>query len=192
MNRPDITGQPGSTFPSKLVDQLRRDYGLRIFIETGTGPLGNTAAYCSKQFDQVFTIELDPGMHARAKKALADCPRVEALFGQSVNVLPLIFPRLDKPTLWWLDAHWSGCGMPRLAIECPLLDELRMIGGLRGTDVILIDDARLFMAPPGGKHRSEEWPTFDQIKALLASWSPPPSLSIKGDVIVVVPKEMSA
>lgn len=178
---------PGGTLPVQLVMELRATYGLKLFVETGTGPLGHTAGFCSQYFDRVFTIEINPGMYCRAKHALAGRPNVEPLFGQSTYVLPLVLPRLDKPTLWWLDAHWSGCGTPRLARECPLLEELTMIGGLRGTDVILIDDARLFKNPPPGNHHAEEWPTFEEIRALLGRWDEPPDVAVVGDVIVIVP-----
>jgi len=178
-----------TTFPVALVDRLREQYGLQYLVETGSWT-GQTPFYCSPMFQRVFSIELSPHFFCRAKRRTAECSNVDIIFGNSLHVLPLIFPRIPGPTLFWLDAHWSGCDTPRLAVECPLLGELRLLGGLRDRDVVLIDDARLFINPPGGKHRNEEWPTYRDIQAVVNEWRYPIHVTLADDTIVITREEL--
>jgi len=178
------------TFPEPLVDQLRETYGLRMLVETGSWT-GQTPLFCSAKFERLWSIELSPHYFCHAKRATAHCSNVEIVFGSSPHVLPLILPRLAAPTLFWLDAHWSGCGTPRLAVECPLLDELRILGGLRDRDVVLIDDARLFINPPGGKHRNEEWPSYGDICNVVDDWQYPVHYTNVDDSIVITREELT-
>lgn len=166
------------SFPFETAIYLQARLGLKYLVESGTGS-GNTARQCAAMFDRVWTVELNPAVFAKAKQELADCPNVTVMLGQSVNVFPVILPQLDAPTLFWLDGHWVGSG-PRLAIECPLLEELRMLGGLRDADVVMIDDARLFLNPPGDNHRPEEWPSMNDIKATLSNWGHPVQQKLLG------------
>jgi hypothetical protein len=52
------------------------------------------------------------------------------------------------PTVFWLDAHWSGAlyGEQHFFDECPLIEELAQIVELKWKQppVILIDDARMY------------------------------------------------
>ena len=172
------------TFPASLAKHLQNTYSLRLFVETGT-LTGATAAFCSPLFDRVFSVELSPHFYRRAKLSLAKSPNVTLLFGSSPWVLPVVLPQLTAPTLFWLDAHWSGCNTPRLAVECPLLDELRVLGGLREGDAVLIDDARLFISPPSGAHRPEEWPTIEAVRHVIDQWPGKAHVEVVEDAIVV-------
>jgi len=69
--------------------------------------------------------------------------------------------------LFWLDAHWSGGDTYGENDECPLMDELKIIFQYRKNYVILIDDARLFMAPPPKPHKIENWPSIKEIVNIL-------------------------
>lgn len=174
-------------FPRELGERLQAEYALLSAVETGTAK-GYTADVLSEMVPQVFTIELDPGVYVRARKILSRHRNVEVVFGQSQYVLNSVLPRLEGPTLWWLDAHWSGCGTAKLACECPLLQELRLIGRHRNCDVVLIDDARLFVNPPPPPHVASEWPRMEAIEAELAAWQWPVAVEVIDDVIVITPK----
>jgi hypothetical protein len=56
-------------------------------------------------------------------------------------------------------------------------------------DCYLIDDARLFLAPPPPPHKAEAWPTFEQIKDAAAELRAGYVVGLVGDVIAVVPEE---
>lgn len=123
------------------IRRYARDYGLRAFVETGTFN-GDTTAAVANIFAECFTIELSPTLHMRALERFAPTPNVRCLQGDSVAVLPDVIEQIKMPTLFWLDAHFSG-GVTANAGHDPLLDELAAIyarGG--GRDVVLIDDAR--------------------------------------------------
>jgi hypothetical protein len=91
--------------------------------------------------------------------------------------------------LFWLDAHWSGGETFGEEDECPLLDEIAVIDGDGPSHIILIDDARMFLAPPDLPHEAESWPTIDEVcHALTARRTA--FVSIFEDVIIRVPPEM--
>lgn len=68
-----------------------------------------------------------------------------------------------------------------------MLDELSAIGSGHPEDVIVIDDARLYLSSPSPPHRADHWPsltdTFDAIRALR----PEHVVTLLGDQIIAVP-----
>jgi hypothetical protein len=69
-----------------------------------------------------------------------------------------VVPALGRPALFWLDAHWSGLDTAGREAECPLLAEIQLINAAPFTHTVLVDDARLFCAPPPRPHDAEQWP----------------------------------
>ena len=68
--------------------------------------------------------------------------------------------------MFWLDGHWSGGMTAGSDDECPLLDELETIKH-RHNDIIMMDDACLFLAAPPAGFDPDQWPSvFDIAKAL--------------------------
>jgi hypothetical protein len=171
--------------PHQLARHLRDHLGLVRAIETGTYK-GGSARILASVFDEVITIELDPELHARAVDRLAGIPSITAVHGSSRDRLaPLVDP--TRPTLYWLDGHWSGDGTAGEEDECPVLDELHAVGEGHPDDCILIDDARLFLEPPPPPHKSEHWPTFDDIAAAILSARPEHRVEVLHDIVVAVP-----
>ena len=87
--------------------------------------------------------------------------------------------------LFWLDAHWSGSQTYGEDDECPLLEELEIIlsSNLKNF-AILIDDARLFLAPPPLPHNLEIWPSITDIcRAVPDNYD----LIVRNDVIYIIP-----
>ena len=88
--------------------------------------------------------------------------------------------------LFWLDAHWSGGETYGEEDECPLLEELGLI--FKCTEkkfIVLIDDARLFLAPPPLPHDFSKWPTIQDIIHLVPNNF---ELTILNDVIYIQTK----
>jgi len=169
---------------------LQRRFHLKYFVETGTSH-GDTAELGALAFEKVWTIELFGNRLDIAKTHLAGYPHATLLLGSSPTVLTNLLSELDKPTLFWLDAHYAG-EPDKPEYECPLLDELRALSSLTIPGVILIDDARMFNNPPGPPHDPAQWPTRQQIMDVLNScwrwYCVRPFVRQIGDVFCVTPE----
>lgn len=164
--------------PPELARTARRAVGARTLVETGTF-LGASTALAAEMFERVITIEKDPALHAAAREGNRDLRNVEWVLGDSRDVLPRL--DLSTPTVFWLDGHWSGGDTAGEDDECPLLDELAVIGP---SHAILIDDACLFVEPPPPPHDPGAWPTLDQVIAALGERD----VAIRDDVVVALPR----
>src|SRR5262249_13398615 len=145
------------------IRSLKRVLPLTDFVETGTFQ-GSTTELVAPLFDRVRTIELSETLHARAATRLANLRNVECLQGDAPRVLREVVPAVSQSSvLYWLDAHWCGTETAGQSNECPLLSELEAIGSLNDQSVVLVDDARLFLAPPPAPHNPSHWPTLDVV-----------------------------
>jgi len=170
-----------------LVRALRKRLPLRVFVETGTFE-GGTAIAVAPYFERVLTIELAPALFQAATLRLAGMPSVEVAHGASPRVLHNRAEHLrTQSVLYWLDAHWSGGVTAGLEHECPVLDELEALSELNGQSAVLIDDARLFLAPPPAPHDPAHWPGLLQLAGGLQRLSSGHGLWVINDVIVFAP-----
>ena len=113
-------------------------------VETGTYQ-GQTPMRLSSYFEDIYTIEADPLHFERTVNVLP--ANVFSLFGQSPIILRKLAPLIQRPCVFYLDAHWWANGdITRAELEgkTPLLDELKVIGPRVFDDLIIIDDSRLF------------------------------------------------
>jgi hypothetical protein len=171
--------------PHDLVEFLAAEYQLGCFFETGTY-YGTSSAWAAERFAEVRTVERAPMLFAIARVKLGRFRNVKLEFGDSRELLQRELPSLP-PTLFWLDAHWSGGQTAGQGDgECPLLDELRLIAPDLDRHFLLIDDARLFAMPPPPPCSAEAWPCLTEIFDVLRSRHQP-YITICRDVIVVVP-----
>ena len=53
----------------------------------------------------MYTVEIEPSLHESAARNLDG---VVCILGDSAVELKRLLPRLDEPTVFYLDAHWSG------------------------------------------------------------------------------------
>jgi hypothetical protein len=169
--------------PEQEMQWLKRRMKLTTAVEGGSY-LGGTALNMSKEFVTVFTIEKSDVMFRKAKKKIGDIPNITQLCGDTRDHLPKIVSETDS-ILFWLDAHWSGGETYGKQDECPLLRELDIIfSSAMRNYVILVDDARLFLAPPPLPHQVKNWPTIKQIVNIIPSNF---DMIIHDDVIFIVP-----
>ena len=161
--------------PRAIIQRVKDEFDLQTFVETGTH-LGETSAWASGVFKQVFTIEASEDYHREARQRHAALANVVFLLGDSRTCLAETVAHLSSPALFWLDAHWMGAGtLPQAVVygqtgECPVLQEIEIINASPLNHFIFIDDARLFLAPPPRPHRAADWP---DIATLLASLNTP-------------------
>ena len=127
------------TFMQSETANLISAYGVKTIVETGTYE-GVTTAYLATLL-QVHTIEVNP-VYLTTARANWTIPYTTNRYpilshaGDSTTVLPLIIPTLDRPVLFYLDAHWGP--------HHPLRDELTIIGKQQLADsVIIIHDFKV-------------------------------------------------
>jgi len=157
-----------------------------VFVEAGTF-CGGTTRWASKNFDSVFTIELSEDLYKTFNDELRKLGNVEPLQGDSRTVLPGILSQLQgKVAVHWLDDHWSGMGTAGEQDECPILGELKLLEG-RPDDIILIDDARLFLAAPPSPHKPGHWPTVSELVDAFRAGGNDRFMQIFDDVIFIIP-----
>ena len=174
----------------KKREEIRKygqNFSIDNFVETGTF-MGDTVEFLKNDFKNIWSIELEPNLAAKAKERFKDANHIKILEGDSSEVLKSIVP-IDGPTLFWLDGHYSSSfsindqkiNTAKGSKETPILEELSIIleEGLN-QNVILIDDARCF-------NGTNDYPTVAQLKKHLENLIDRNfRLSIKNDIIRIV------
>ena len=174
--------------PERIAAELSHLNGSTTFVETGTY-LGKTTRWAATQFDRVHTIERAESLYQQHSLTLDAISNVTTHLGDSRSILPDIVAGLgDSRATFWLDGHYSGGETAGEHDECPLLDELAVLRG-RNTDIILIDDARLFLTTPPSPHEPSAWPTIANIIRHLPAMGDNHFVQVIDDVILVVPDE---
>jgi hypothetical protein len=168
--------------PLDLAERLANELSIRRAVETGTF-LGDSTRKLIRAFATVETIELSARLARRAQLRFLLRPSVTVRHGKSAALLR----PAREPTLYWLDAHWSGGITAGEEYECPLLDELRATSPGTDRDCYLVDDAALFTQPPPRPHKPEQWPSLQEIKQLVRVLRPGYSTAVVDDVIAIVP-----
>jgi hypothetical protein len=172
--------------PTGLVLAIRQKFQSNCFVETGTYQ-GATAVWAGSVFPQVFTIEGSEELHAQALAKFSRFTNIQFLRGESPAVLKQIAPSIPDRAIYWLDAHWSGGITHGQESECPLLEEIRVIDSRPSNPFILIDDARLFLAPPPLPHKADQWPDIATIVETLRAKDKSRYIVIVEDLIIAVP-----
>lgn len=174
---------------TRLVECLQRALPISVFLETGTFE-GEAIARVRDLFDEIHSIELSDHYFAQAEDRFAGDARVRLYHGESSHVLGSLKPLLEaKAVLYWLDAHWCVADETAEArSQCPLLEELAALGRLNAQSVLLIDDARLFLATPPEPHESSDWPRFQEVLERLRTLSRSHEIMVINDVIVFFPE----
>lgn len=175
--------------PRELVVLIRDAMEADTFVEAGTFE-GTTAAWAALQFEQVITIEAAPSLHAAARARLASLPNVRCDEGDSRVVLRRVVPTLKKSAVFWLDSHWSGGETFGHDDECPVLDEVEIIGASGVEHAVLIDDARLFLCPPPEPHNPAHWPDLVTLLSALGRLPSRPWVFVLDDVLCAVPERV--
>lgn len=176
----------------RLVDALQSNLSLSVLVETGTFK-GDTIANFETSFDRLVSIELSDSLCTDAAKRFELFPKVQILQGNSPDKLRELRSELQSVgVLYWLDAHWCiAADTAGERSQCPLLEELQAIEKLHNNSVVLIDDARLFLAPPLAPHEISQWPSLHQIITRLFTLNSEYELMVVNDVIVFYPSSLS-
>lgn len=180
----------GHNICKKLVLTLKEAAGIEVFIETGTYK-AQTALWAAAHFEKVYTIE---AYEPRFVKTIAGLQKpipsnIDFIYGDSRVKLAEVLEQILSPAIIWLDAHWCGEGAhDSNGNECPLLEELEAINGDIDSDhhIIIIDDAKLFQAPPPYPHDPTQWPHLSTFINKIGTGRR--VIKIDHDMIVSVPE----
>lgn len=131
---------PEPQFKYALIADYGRRYNLSAFFETGTC-WGNACEVARRSFQQIYSIELSPEYHEFAASRFHGLENVHLYLGDSGQCIREILNSIPNvPTLFWLDAHWSGGDTAKGQTDPPTELEIDVIHDLRPDSVILIDD----------------------------------------------------
>jgi len=107
-----FTIEPSILYPTFLFDAVQ-NYGQLIaprfenFVETGS-LYGHTTIHAAHYFDKVFSVELSKELYDYIKPVEQVLPRIHLYNGNTHEYLPKIVEEISGPTVFFLDAHWSG------------------------------------------------------------------------------------
>lgn len=161
-----------------ILKQYAIKYKLINFVETGTFH-GDTVEYMRQIFKKVHSVELSKDLYKKARARFANYSNVTIWNGDSGKVLKKILPTLNKPSLFWLDAHGSGGDTAEGDEWSPIIKELKIIlDSSKIKHVILIDDARGFTG-----HLS---PTISEIEEVIVESGRNYNFEVKDDIIRII------
>lgn len=112
-------GKGGQTLPSHNPNWIEESNKLignykdflkysEIFIETGTCFGRSVQLALNAGYRKVISVEASEYYYEESIKLFSNDKRVLLYFGMSVNMLPIMIENIDKPSVFWLDAHVSG------------------------------------------------------------------------------------
>jgi len=158
------------------VAEYQKKYGYNILIETGTC-FGDMVEAQKNNFKKIYSIELDKILYEKAKNRFKDLLNISIINGDSGKILSNIISELKEPSLFWLDAHYSGGFTAKGDKNCPIFEELDAIfeSELNG-HAILIDDARLFV----GKN---DYPKIDYLTEYFRKKNKNYIFTVKDDIL---------
>ncbi len=164
-----------------VIRKKALDYHCTALVETGTY-VGDTPWYLRDVFQEIHTIEVSPMLAQLATQRFANFPHIHTHEGDSGKLLPEIVAKLTKPTLFWLDGHYSGGATSRAGTDTPICAELETIFQLcKVPYILLIDDARNFGT-------DNDYPTLDFLRDFISSRVKNLQVTVENDIIFVVPK----
>jgi hypothetical protein len=163
-----------------ILVRYARLHQLTALVETGTY-LGDTPWELRKTFAEIHTIELSPILCRLAKERFKRLAHILVHEGDSARKLPELLKHLTRPTLFWLDGHFSGGITAQGKVSAPIADEVSAIAKQCPVRfVLLIDDARSFGSEVG-------YPSLDQFREKISGWLPGAIVSVENDIIAIVP-----
>lgn len=171
--------------PVNYVKRFLDKFSIPVLVETGTAG-GHSVRAAASLFRECHTIEIVEG------RSDGDYPaNVKRYYGNSPDLLPeIVKPYKHEYIFFWLDAHYSEPheSKPEV-VECPVIEEIRAIKDHKKA-VIMIDDARLFLAPPKWPCDYTRWPAFSAVFNTLLGNFPLHFVTVIDDYIVCIPDEM--
>jgi len=175
--RRDATVPPPPGVKQEYVKSYAARFGIASFVETGTY-LGDMVNAVRKNFSEVYSIELSDDLYERVRHYFNDEKQVNFLHGDSGRLIAELTAKIDRPCLFWLDAHYSGGMTAQGDVDTPIMAELKHILQRKFADVILIDDARCFIG-------QDQYPTIEYVRDYVTKARPEYKVSVQDDIIFI-------
>lgn len=175
------SGQHSSP-PHAMKEILVRRYAARnaaqVFVETGTY-MGDMVFAVKDEFEELYTVELSEELFVIAEKRFEGISQIHVVHGDSSKVLKRIVSNVNKPTLFWLDGHYSGGNTAGDSLSTPIIAELDIVlqNHIEG-NVVLLDDARLFVGANG-------YPKIEDLIAKVRREYPECAVAVECDVLCI-------
>jgi len=135
----------------------RKHSNIRNFVETGTYK-GDTTMLAAAHYENVYTTEICYERYEESKKRAEDAgvTNIDFLFGDSIELLEIIAPKVTDGAVFFIDAHISGQDSSWNGSErVPLMNELEVILKYNvGPSVFIIDDLRFWR---GKEQEAWDW-----------------------------------
>lgn len=164
----------------RIIESYAKQYDLKALVETGTY-YGDMVEAMKNSFERVYSIELSPMLYAYARKRFRRDSHVELFCGDSGQELEKLVPKLDRPALFWLDAHYSAGVTARADKDTPIFEELsHILNSIERRHVIIIDDARCFGTNPA-------YPSIDELTKFVQLKRPETEIVLTMDSIRITP-----
>jgi len=172
---------PPHLYKQRTVKEYAGVFSLPTFIETGTYE-GDMVSATKRIFDKIYSIEIDEKLCNKARQRFSKLKSIRIIHGDSGKVLPKLIKEIDKPCLFWLDAHYSGGITSKGDLETPIVQELECIlNHPIKRHVTLIDDARCFTG-------QNDYPTMEELKKFVHEKNPNLVFRIENDIIRIYPQ----
>ena len=162
------------------IKYYKNKFSINNFVETGTY-IGDTLWSLKDGFENLVSIELSRVLYRRAKRRFSGIKKVKLINGDSGEEIEKILKKIKQPTLFWLDAHWSGGSTAMADKRTPIVRELEAI--LRHkikNHVVLIDDADMF-------NGEFDYPAVLEVRKTVKKLAPRHSISVKDSIIRIIP-----
>ena len=173
---------PPYTVKRLMIREFALRYGCRTLVETGTFR-GDTIWTLRKDFDRLYSIELDKALYEAATRRFAGVDRVTLIQGDSGEKLKEVAEKLETRTLFWLDGHYCGAGTGKSVEEAPVMREMQTVFDHRNKGhIILLDDAREFTGRAG-------YPTVGELREWVVARRPDWVCEVVHDVIRIYPSK---
>lgn len=170
---------PPHLFKQRTVSDYADRYRLRVLVEAGTY-YGEMVAAMKNRFDEIYSIEYDHALAARAQKKFYRSPHVHIIEGDSQKAIPEVVAKLARPALFWLDAGYYGWAGTQ-GNKQRLTTEMDAILSQRADHIILMDDAH-------GLNGQNGAPTVEQLKQQIESRFPARAVDVKRNILRITPE----
>ena len=159
-----------------------KQFNLKLFVETGTYK-GDMIAALKTDFELLYSIELDGKLFLRAQKKFKKVNNIRLIFGDSGGKSKEVMALIDRPTLFYLDGHYSGGITAKGEKDTPIMEELSTILGAPDIGhVIIIDDAREF-----ADHQNQAYPSIQELKSYVKRENENLDIVVLDDSIRITP-----
>jgi len=160
-----------------VINEYREKTGYKVLIETGTY-YGAMIDAQKDYIEKIYSIELSEQLYANAIQKYKSDSRVVVVQGDSSKVLNSVISQVNKPSIFWLDGHYSYGETARGDKDCPIFGEIDAIFNNTNMfgSVLLIDDARCF-------NGTGDYPTIDELKEYVYKLESRYKLAVESDII---------